>query len=97
MRGDTIRQAFARARDRVGMKGFTFHDLRHTGQTLAAATGATTRDLMKRAGHASDAAARRYLHAIEGRDAEIATALSDLATTGNAARLPRAIGPPNRG
>jgi integrase len=90
MRGDAIRQAFTRARNKVGMDGFTFHDLRHTGQTLAAAAGATTRDLMKRAGHASEAAARRYLHTIEGRDAEIATALSRMVAAGNSARLPDA-------
>jgi integrase len=92
MRGDAMRQAFTRARAHVGMTGFTFHDLRHTGQTLAASTGATMKDLMKRLGHASTAAAIRYLHAVEGRDAEIATALSELATSGgDAARLPRSI------
>jgi integrase len=42
MRGDAIRQAFTRARTKVGMNDFRFHDLRHTGQTLAAATGATS-------------------------------------------------------
>jgi integrase len=74
------------------MTGFTFHDLRHTGQTLAASTGATIKDLMKRLGHASSAAANRYLHAVDGRDAEIAAALSELATRGgDAARLPRSI------
>ena len=41
MRGDAVRQAFDRARRRGGMPGFRFHDLRHTGQTLAASTGAT--------------------------------------------------------
>lgn len=91
MRGDSIRQAFARARRATGMEGFTFHDLRHTGQTLAASTGATIKDLMKRLGHASSAAANRYLHAVEGRDAEIAAALSELATSGDAAKLPRSI------
>jgi integrase len=92
MRGDAMRQAFTRARLRVGMTGFTFHDLRHTGQTLAASTGATIKDLMKRLGHASSAAANRYLHAVDGRDAEIAAALSELATSGgDAARLPRSI------
>jgi len=30
MRGDAVRQAFARARNRVGMDEFTFHDMRHT-------------------------------------------------------------------
>lgn len=91
MRGDAVRQAFARARRKADMPGFRFHDLRHTGQTLAASAGATTRDLMKRLGHASSAAANRYLHAVDGRDAEIASALSDLAAHGNAARLPKSI------
>lgn len=91
MRGDAIRQAFTRARTKVGMPGFTFHDLRHTGQTLAASTGATLADLMKRLGHSSPAAANRYLHAVQGRDREIATALSDLAEHGDAARLPRKV------
>ena len=57
---------------RWDMPGFRFHDLRHTGQTLAASTGATTKDLMRRLGHASPAASYRYLHAVDGRDAEIA-------------------------
>jgi integrase len=91
MRGDAVRQAFARARKEVGLDGFRFHDLRHTGQTLAAATGATLPDLMKRLGHASPAAANRYLHAVEGRDREIAAALSHLAEHGDIARLPRRI------
>jgi integrase len=91
MRGDAVRQAFARARQKADMPGFRFHDLRHTGQTLAASAGATTKDLMKRLGHSSPAAANRYLHAVDGRDAEIASALSDLAAHGNAARLPKSI------
>ena len=91
MRGDAVRQAFDRARRKAGMPGFRFHDLRHTGQTLAAATGATTKDLMRRLGHASPAAANRYLHVVEGRDTEIASALSDLAAHGDPARLPKSI------
>ena len=91
MRGDAIRQAFTRARCEASMPGFRFHDLRHTGQTLAASTGATTKDLMRRLGHVSPAAANRYLHAVDGRDAEIASALSELAAHGDAARLPKSI------
>jgi integrase len=68
-----------------------FHDLRHTGQTLATATGATVKDLMRRLGHASPAAPYRYPHAVDGRDAEVASALSDLAAHGDAAKLPRSI------
>ena len=91
MRGNAIRQAFSRARRKADMPGFRFHDLRHTGQTLAASAGATLKDLMRRLGHASPAAAYRYLHAVDGRDAEIASALSDLAAHGDAARLPKSI------
>jgi integrase len=91
MRGDAVRQAFDRARRKAGMAGFRFHDLRHTGQTMAAATGATIKDLMRRLGHASPAASYRYLHAVDGRDAEIASALSELAAHGDAAKLPRSI------
>lgn len=80
-----------RARSKVGLDELTAHDLRHTGQTLAASAGATMADLMKRLGHASMAAAKRYLHAVDGRDAEIALALSDLAAHGEAARLPRRL------
>ncbi|MGZ6859736.1 MAG: site-specific integrase, partial [Blastococcus sp.] len=51
------------------------HELRHTGATLAAATGATTKELMRRLGHSSPAAALLYQHAADDRDAEIARAL----------------------
>jgi hypothetical protein len=52
---------------------------------------------MKRLGHSSPAAATRYLHAVDGRDAEIASALSELAASGSAARLPRSITMRNNG
>ncbi|GAA4939222.1 tyrosine-type recombinase/integrase [Actinoplanes utahensis] len=91
LRGNTLYQAFVRARKKVGLDHLSFHDLRHTGQTLAAQTGATMADLMKRLGHSSMAAARRYLHAVDGRDKEIAKALSALAAHGDAARLPRTV------
>jgi integrase len=87
MRGNAIYQAFVRARKRVGLD-ISFHDLRHTGQSLAAATGATLADLKMRLGHSSSAAAQRYMHAIEGRDLEIAKALSILASADDAAKLP---------
>lgn len=90
MRGNAVYQAFVRARDRVGVK-VSFHDLRHTGQTLAASTGATLADLKKRLGHSSAAAALRYLHAVEGRDKELAGELSKLAERGDAIKLPKTI------
>lgn len=53
-----------------------FHDLRHTGNTLAASTGASTKELMARMGHASPRAALIYQHATANRDTEIAARLS---------------------
>lgn len=79
MRGDAVRLAFQRARSDVGLPHLRFHDLRHTGQTLAAEAGASLADLMRRLGHSSMVAAKRYLHATESRDRQIADALSRLA------------------
>ncbi len=62
----------------IGATGLHFHDLRHTGNTLAAATGASLKELMVRMGHASPKAALRYQHATRDRDAAIAKALSEL-------------------
>jgi hypothetical protein len=56
------------------------HDLRHTGNTLAAGTGASTKELMARMGHASPQAALIYQHGTADRDRVIADALSDLAS-----------------
>ena len=42
--------------------GFHFHDLCHTGNNLAAASGASTRDLMHRMGHGSMRVALIYQH-----------------------------------
>jgi integrase len=66
------------ARERLGLPHVHFHDLRHTGNTLAAATGASLADLMARLGHASTEAALRYQHANLVRDRIIAGALSSL-------------------
>ena len=57
---------------------FRFHDLGHTANTPAAATGASTKELMHRMGHASSPAAIRYQHATRERDVFIAGALDEL-------------------
>ena len=62
--------------------GFHFHDLRHTGNNLAAASGASTRELMYRMGHGSMRAALIYQHATSQRDREIAAALQKLNRAG---------------
>lgn len=68
------------AREAAGRPDLRFHDLRHTGATLAAATGATLADLMSRLGHSTSQAALRYQHAAADRDRAIAEALSGFAT-----------------
>ena len=55
-----------------------FHDLRHTGATLFAGTGATLADLMGRLGHTTPGAAMVYQHAAEERDKMLSARLSDL-------------------
>ncbi|MGI8751055.1 MAG: tyrosine-type recombinase/integrase, partial [Acidimicrobiales bacterium] len=77
-RGNFRQRRWVPACKAVGIESFRFHDLRHTGNTLAAATGASTRELMARMGHASPRAALIYQHATADRDAAIAAALSDL-------------------
>jgi integrase len=59
----------------VGLVGVRFHDLRHTGNTMAAGSGVSTRDLMARMGHDSIRAAIIYQHATTEADAKIAAAL----------------------
>lgn len=71
-------RSFYRARDAAGRPDLRFHDLRHTGQTLAALSGAGLRELMNRAGQSTSGAALRYLHEVDQRQAEIAAAMSRL-------------------
>lgn len=71
-------RSFYRAREAAGRPDLRFHDLRHTGQTLAALTGANVPELMNRAGQSSVKAAQRYLHVVNERPAEIAAALGKL-------------------
>ena len=56
-------RAWNKTRTAVGIEYLHFHDLRHTGNTLAASTGASTKELMSRMGHSSSVAAIRYQHA----------------------------------
>ena len=60
----------------AGIKGLHFHDLRHTGNTMAAATGASTKELMARFGHGTARAALIYQHATEDRQRVIADGLN---------------------
>lgn len=70
----------------AGVDRMHFHDLRHSGNTMAAATGASTKELMARMGHSSVRAALLYQHATADRDRAIAAALSDMVS-----RVPRLV------
>lgn len=72
-------RAWSNARAKVGRTDLHLHDLRHSGLTWAAASGASVADLMRRGGHANPRAALRYQHATEDRDKAIAEALGQLA------------------
>lgn len=74
----TLYSYFYPAREAAKRTDLRFHDLRHTGAVLAAATGATLAELQQRLGHSTVSAAMRYQHAAKGRDRKIAEALSKL-------------------
>ncbi|WP_326603556.1 tyrosine-type recombinase/integrase [Streptomyces sp. NBC_01800] len=72
LRRNNFRRLWLRALETTGLGDVHFHDLRHTGNTLAATGGATTRELMQRMGHSSVRAALIYQHLVNGRDHTIA-------------------------
>jgi integrase len=79
LRRATFYKAWDRSRQLTGLHEIHLHDLRHAAGTLAAQTGATTRELMARLGHATPAAAHRYQHAATRRDTGVAAALDFVA------------------
>ncbi|MFC4061189.1 tyrosine-type recombinase/integrase [Planomonospora corallina] len=62
-------------RKKIGCPELHFHDLRHTGNTIAAGSGASLRDLMERMGHDSVRAALIYRHRTT-EDRKIADAMN---------------------
>jgi integrase len=78
LRRATFYKEWDKARTKTGLDHVHLHDLRHAAGTLAAQTGATTRELMARLGHATPAAAHRYQHAATRRDTVIAAALDEI-------------------
>lgn len=62
----------------LGMPTLHFHDLRHTGNTLAADMGISTKNLMARMGHDNERAALRYQHMSAKADRVIADGLDAL-------------------
>lgn len=78
----TLNRWYYKARSAASRDDLRFHDLRHSGAVLAAATGATLAELMGRLGHSTPQAAMKYQHASKQRDREIAALLSKLAENG---------------
>jgi integrase len=76
--GNFRRRVWRPALAKAGLSGTHFHDLRHTGNTLTAAAGASLRELMDRMGHSSPRAALIYLHGSDARQRAIADGLSRL-------------------
>lgn len=68
----SLYKVFKPARAKAGRPDLRWHDLRHTGATLAARAGATLPEVMARLGHSTVAAALVYQHASAERDAELA-------------------------
>jgi integrase len=64
-----------RARRSLDLEYVHLHDLRHVAGTLAAATGAGTKEIMRRLGHATQEAALRYQHATDERDRVLAAGI----------------------
>jgi integrase len=73
------RRVWVKALTAAGLPELHFHDLRHSGNTLAASAGATLRELMDLMGHDSERAAMIYLHGSDARQHAIADSLSKLA------------------
>jgi len=76
LRRSNFSRPWARALAKAGLPAETHvHDLRHTGNTFAAETGASIAELMNRMGHSSTRAARVYMHVRAERDNEIAATI----------------------
>jgi integrase len=78
LRRSNFSKPWAAALNAAGLPKIHFHDLRHTGNTFAAESGASLAELMNRMGHSSTRAARIYLHARQERDKQIADAVDKM-------------------
>lgn len=74
-----LRGVFKTAKDAIGRSDLRIHDLRHTYGSNATSVGAALPEVMRLMGHTTVAAAMRYQHEVQGRHAEIAAKLSQLA------------------
>ncbi|WP_392676259.1 tyrosine-type recombinase/integrase [Streptomyces sp. LN785] len=83
LRRSNFRDDWVKARKDAGVTAeLHFHDLRHTGNTLASTAGASTRELMTRVGHSGSRAALIYQHMTSDRDRAIADRLGAMIRDG---------------
>ncbi|MDO3312479.1 tyrosine-type recombinase/integrase [Mycobacteroides abscessus] len=75
----TLDRRWRLAREACGMEQLTFHDLRRTGNTIAARAGATLGEMKQRLRHRSSTAAERYIVAARGEDVALAARMSQQA------------------
>jgi integrase len=80
LRRSNFCRIWTKARNSIGLPDLHFHDLRHTGNNMAAGHGASLRELMERMGHSSARAALIYQHATRERDEAIAAGMGKLLT-----------------
>jgi integrase len=78
LRRPNFSRCWRQATEAAGLTGFHIHDLRHTGNHFAAATGASLRELMGRMGHSTTRAALIYQHRTVERDRLIAAAMGGI-------------------
>lgn len=78
---DTIRNAMTPILARIGKPGLVIHDLRHFCGSQTARCGNLV-ETMSRLGHSTVRASMIYQQLVDGRDAAVADALSELAQTG---------------
>ena len=78
LRTSRLSVLFDRARRKVGRSDLHWHDLRHTGATLAYRSGASVPDVQRRLGHTTMRAAQIYAHAADDSDAVLAARLNEM-------------------
>jgi integrase len=76
---DSGRGRTARRAEGVPFNGVHFHHLRHAGNHMIAAAGASLRELMERMGHSSSRAALIYLRSTDERQRTLADAVASQA------------------
>jgi integrase len=95
LRRSNFRKFWYQARGGVDLRNLHFHDLRHTGNTMAAVQGASRKDMMERMGRSSTRAALVYLHATRERDQKIAGGMGKLFVAAKKAQ--KSVGPKGTG